>query len=179
MGTVSVSLPSDGETIEVADYNTPITTIVNEINGELDNSNIATAAAIAGSKIADTTVTAGKIDFASFVHRQNITTNTTIGSVRILTGWGYVVGDTTNAVEATITFPVTFAQPPIVVASYAGAAGSIPDTVDDLSSGPGNNQRMASSYAPSTTGVSISIGSSSTLGNTTYFGYTWIAIGNV
>jgi hypothetical protein len=29
MGTVSVSLPSDGTTADVADYNTPITTIVN------------------------------------------------------------------------------------------------------------------------------------------------------
>jgi len=51
MGTVSVSLPSDGQTIDAADYNTPINTIVSEINGNLDNSNIASDAAIDRSKI--------------------------------------------------------------------------------------------------------------------------------
>lgn len=73
MGQVNVSLPSDGSTADVSDYNTPITTIVDEINGNLDNSNISASAAIAGSKLAsgavDTTqladeaVTAAKVDF--------------------------------------------------------------------------------------------------------------------
>lgn len=61
MGTISVSLPSDGETIEAADYNTPVTTIVNAINGNLDNANIATSAAIDGSKLANTSITSGKL----------------------------------------------------------------------------------------------------------------------
>lgn len=52
MGQVSVSLPSDGQTIDAADYNTPITTFINDYNSNIDNSNIATAAAIAGSKLA-------------------------------------------------------------------------------------------------------------------------------
>jgi hypothetical protein len=52
MGTVSVSLPSDGTTADVTDVNTPITTIVNEINGNLDNNNIKSGAAIATSKLA-------------------------------------------------------------------------------------------------------------------------------
>jgi hypothetical protein len=65
MAQISVSLPSDGDTIEVTDYNTPITTVVNEINGGLDNSNIDDAAAIAGSKLADDAITATKIDWAS------------------------------------------------------------------------------------------------------------------
>lgn len=63
MGTISVSLPSDGTTADVADHNTPITTIVNEINGNLDNDNIKSAAAIAGSKLASASVTATQIDF--------------------------------------------------------------------------------------------------------------------
>lgn len=63
MANISVSLPSDGETIDAADYNTPINTIVNEINGNLDNSNIDSAAAISGSKLADDAVTATKINF--------------------------------------------------------------------------------------------------------------------
>lgn len=60
MGIISVSLPNDGDTIDVSDYNTPITTIVNEINGNLDNNNIAAAAAIAGSKLANASVTPTK-----------------------------------------------------------------------------------------------------------------------
>ena len=53
MGTISVSLPSDGTTADVSDYNTPLTTITNAINGNLDNANIASGAAIATSKLAD------------------------------------------------------------------------------------------------------------------------------
>jgi len=61
MANISVSLPSDGETVDVADYNTPINTIVNEINGSLDNSNITAAAAIAGSKLADASLPNAKL----------------------------------------------------------------------------------------------------------------------
>ena len=65
MANISVSLPSDGETVDVADYNTPINTIVNEINGSLDNSNITAAAAIAGSKLADASVPSSKLSLGA------------------------------------------------------------------------------------------------------------------
>ena len=52
MGQISVSLPSDGSTADVADYNSPITTIVNEVNSNLDNSNIKAGAAIDPTKLA-------------------------------------------------------------------------------------------------------------------------------
>lgn len=52
MGTINVSLPSDGTTADVSDYNTPINTIVTEINGNLDNANVKTGAAIATAKLA-------------------------------------------------------------------------------------------------------------------------------
>lgn len=51
MSTISVSLPSDGSTASVSQYNTPITTIVNVINGGLDNTNLASGAAIDASKL--------------------------------------------------------------------------------------------------------------------------------
>lgn len=59
MAIISVTLPSDGTTADVSDVNTPITTIVNEINGQLDNANIKTAAAITGSKLADASIDIG------------------------------------------------------------------------------------------------------------------------
>lgn len=53
MATVTVSLPADGSTGTVSQYNTPLTTVVNEFNGNIDNANIKSAAAIATSKLAD------------------------------------------------------------------------------------------------------------------------------
>jgi len=51
MGTISVSLPSDGQTIDAADYNVPINTIVSTINGSINADNIA-----------DSSITPAKID---------------------------------------------------------------------------------------------------------------------
>lgn len=65
MANITVSLPSDGDSIVAANYNTPVNTIVNEINGKLDNSNIASGAAIDGAKLADDSVTANKLDLAT------------------------------------------------------------------------------------------------------------------
>ncbi len=58
MGIISVSLPADGSTADVGDYNTPVTTIVNEINGNLDDANIKSSAAIDFSKISGGSSTA-------------------------------------------------------------------------------------------------------------------------
>jgi hypothetical protein len=60
MGTISVSLPSDGSTADVSDYNTPINSIVNEINGNLNQSNIA-ANGVGTAQIADAAVTDTKL----------------------------------------------------------------------------------------------------------------------
>lgn len=61
MGQINVSLPSDGSTGTVSQYNTPINTIVNEFNTGIDNSNIKAAAAIDGSKLADASIPATKL----------------------------------------------------------------------------------------------------------------------
>lgn len=59
MGTISVSLPTDGSTAEVADYNTPITTIVNAINGNLDSTNMSS---LSGTKLQAGTVPGTALD---------------------------------------------------------------------------------------------------------------------
>ena len=56
MGLISLTLPNDGETIDAADVNSPLNTIATAINGNLDNANIKTGAAIDGSKIADNSI---------------------------------------------------------------------------------------------------------------------------
>lgn len=67
MGTVSISLPVDGTNATVSQYNTPITTIVTAINGNLDSGNISslngtkiTSGTLPGSAL-DTTTAAGYI----------------------------------------------------------------------------------------------------------------------
>jgi hypothetical protein len=52
MGTITVTLPGDGTTADVSDYNTPINTIVNTINGNIDSTNISATAAIPNSALA-------------------------------------------------------------------------------------------------------------------------------
>lgn len=52
MATVSPAQVSDGTTMDASDVNNPINTIANEFNGNIDNSNIKSAAAIDASKIA-------------------------------------------------------------------------------------------------------------------------------
>jgi len=84
MANISVSLPADGDTIDSSDYNTPITTVVNEINGGLDNSNIATNAAIAGSKLADGISTTKLANPYKFRVYRNAAQNTVNGTTKIL-----------------------------------------------------------------------------------------------
>ena len=57
MSLISISGPSDGQTIDAADVNTPLNTIANEINGNLDNANIKSSAAIDASKLAASSIT--------------------------------------------------------------------------------------------------------------------------
>lgn len=89
MSTISVSLPADGSTASVSQYNTPITTIVNAINGGLDNSNIGTGAAIAASKISGLNPTnfSNPYKFSCYV-----SVNQTVSS----STWSLVAFDTKN-----------------------------------------------------------------------------------
>ena len=80
MATITVSLPTDTTTAEVADYNTPITTIVNEINGGLDSNNLA-ANAVTTAKITNANVTGSKIDFTTSGSLGYAETNATITNI--------------------------------------------------------------------------------------------------
>ena len=71
MGTISVTQPADGTTIDAADVNDQVTTIVNEFNGSISADNLAsnavttakiTDANVTTAKIANSNVTAAKVD---------------------------------------------------------------------------------------------------------------------
>jgi hypothetical protein len=59
MGLVSPTQVSDGSTADSSDINTPINQIAAVVNGNIDNSNIAAAAAIDGSKLANNSIDVG------------------------------------------------------------------------------------------------------------------------
>jgi len=61
MGLISLTLPNDGETVDAADVNTPFNTIATVINGNIENANIKSDAAIDGTKIADNSIPATKM----------------------------------------------------------------------------------------------------------------------
>lgn len=133
MATISVSLPSDGETADAADYNTPITTIVSEFNGNIDNANIKSAAGIATSKIA----TDGGLTRASLQHglvRQRQggasgdaswatagTTNVDTSAKQVFIQCGAIA---VSANPTTVTFPVAFTYAPLVIVSLASATSA-------------------------------------------------------
>ena len=52
MGLISITNPAAGESIDAADVATPFNTLKNEFNGNIDNDNISSSAAIALSKLA-------------------------------------------------------------------------------------------------------------------------------
>lgn len=54
MGTISVSLPSDGDTIDASDVNNPINTIVAVINGGIDADNIEAGGVVPNALVSGT-----------------------------------------------------------------------------------------------------------------------------
>jgi len=74
MGTVSLSLPSDGQTIDAADVNTPLNTLTAEFNGNIDNDNIKAAANIDGTKFLAASIPASRSTTAANVETRGIDT---------------------------------------------------------------------------------------------------------
>lgn len=127
MGTISVSLPADGTTADVADVNTPITTIVNEFNGNIDDANIKSGAAIAPAKIAggssgmlsswatwtpswtNLTTGNGTLTYASYIQ---------VGKT-VVARFKFVLGSTSSA-SGTIAMSL-----PVTSASYAASFTTI------------------------------------------------------
>jgi len=126
LGTISVSLPSDGTTADVADYNTPITTIVTVINGNLDNDNIASAAAIAGSKLADASIANAKLTNQAWSTWPPSWTNFTVGNGTLNYAKYTQVGKTvvlrlkfTLGSTSSVSGAITFSLPVNLNADYA------------------------------------------------------------
>lgn len=188
MGTISLTLPSDGSTAEVSDYNTPINTIKDEFNGNIDNDNIKSNAGIAGSKLADSAVTTAKIaddaitgaKISSYkVNVQAKTTNSVNSSAKIQTGWGQILGAGTAFVTITVTFPVAFTSAPnSIVLSCIGykSGGTAATDITQFNSRIGNVVLEAINIT-STNFLAVMSVTSGTMG-AAYHGFSWTAIGS-
>lgn len=99
MGVISLTLPTDGTTGDAADVNTPFNTIANEINGNLDNANIKSAAGIATSKIAaDGGLTTSSVG-AGFVVQEASTNYSAVSTGTTVMPWDDTIPQITEGDE--------------------------------------------------------------------------------
>lgn len=132
MGTVSLTLPSDGDTIDAADVNTPLNAIAAVINGSISDVNLATGA-VTTAKIADDAVTAAKMQYGMIRQRQGGaagdaswftqgTTNVDTSAKAVFIQVGSV--SSPSATTKTVTFPVAFTQVPLIFLTVNNASGA-------------------------------------------------------
>ena len=179
MGTVNITTPSDGETIDAADVATPLNTIVNEINGNLDNANIASSAAISGSKLADDSVTPAKISGRHYqLDNSGSKSSVTDANIIYQSGWDQAQGDNTAQLDFTITFPEAFTTVLGVIAAPLGTkSSSAAANIGEFTAGSLSGTTCISSNI-TTTGFDIDMNrESGNFSSATYYACSWIAWG--
>lgn len=118
------------------------------------------------------------------VLRQDDTTNTYKNNSIILGGWGYCLqsSGTSNVTSKTVTFGITFAAAPIVVASPVGIKyTTAPTAIGDLSTQVVGDSLIVGFSADSvtTTTFRMSGKANGNAGVDTYRGFSWIAMGEL
>lgn len=99
----------------------------------------------------------------------------------IQSGWGYIVGDGTNEITATVTFPVAFSSDNVrVVVGFIGTTQVVLGTPDDEGWFGNNSPRLVVTNQVTTTSFGVSIygqDGADTLSSSINYGFSWIAIG--
>lgn len=154
IGLISVSLPADGTTADVSDYNVPVTTIVTLVNGNIDNANIASLAAIDGAKLADASVTNAKLSSQATTAWTPAWTNLTVAGSTVTAKYAQigklvyfrlvVVLGGGNVPSGAVSFSL-----PVTSVSYAGTATL--QTLGDASYFITNAYRGSTVWASTTT----------------------------
>lgn len=195
MALISITTPNDGDVVSAASVSNPLNTIVSAINGNLDANNIA-ANAITAAKIANSAVTTVKIDDAAVTspklaeaffrgRYQSDTTNSAPTGLTVQFGWGYITGNNTPHIAETVAYPASFSSVPIVLGTFIASR----PTTNGTPTGPdwftvpiGGNTAIGvqtSNITVSNFILNLNRSDSTSLGSTSNWGYTWIAIGAV
>lgn len=115
MGTISVQTINNGDSLDANPIDVNFSTVVNEFNGNVDNNNIKTLAAIDGSKIAAGTIPSAQIkaeagtawspSFGGFSVSPTVTSQyLQFGKLTIAT-LAEISAGTSNATNFTVTLP--------------------------------------------------------------------------
>lgn len=153
--------------------------------------NLAASSIVLGN-LSASSVSSGNLNFSpsgvvTSVKRQNITTDSDQTGVTMVNGWTFETGNgstaflPTGGTAKTITFPVTFSTPPVVLVSFAGYRdGSDPTLISDLS-GAGVFTIHVGAEQISTTAFKLFMQTvdAGNINNGRRVGVTWIAIGTV
>lgn len=114
------------------------------------------------------------------VAKQENTTNTDpwTDTLDLQTGWGFIQGNDATVISETVTFPHAFAAAPIVIATALGRHTASPSAIGDFTTAPGNIWgAVVDDITTTSFTITILIETGVTLPSTSYFGYTWQAIG--
>lgn len=176
-----MALPNPGMTFTPFDILT-----AEEMNNLVENiESLATGTALDDSsvttnKIANANVTSAKLATNFLKGRfQANTTNSDVSGLTIQQGWGFLSGSGTQASGEAVTLPTAFTSTNylVFVTPLGFKIGSDPSSQADVSAAPsihGNaNIASASSFNVYLFDVSTS------MGTTTRFAYSWLAIGTV
>lgn len=141
---------------------------------------------VGDSNLGDVILRAGASNvMAGQLVRKNINTASYDAKQTIESGWDYIEGNGTATLSKTVTFPKAFANPPIVLIGNAGARSTnTPTTIDDLNvsgvaSFAGGIRVLSSHSVTNTTFVFTLVRDSGTFTSGTYYGFNWIAVGEI
>jgi hypothetical protein len=161
----------------------PLTSVPFSLRGDVADASI-TASKLAPSAANDNLKSGGHVvldpDPGKLVKlaalRQDNTTDNYLDNQVILTGWGVKQGDSADQMEESVSFGVTFAEPPIVLVNFAGRS-----TSSDFTTPKSSDWVSQYAYKISTSGFTWRSHKLNGVGHDTgyYFFYTWVAIGTL
>ena len=115
MTNVTINNISDGTTADASDINTPLNTIVDAINGNLDNDNIKAGAGIDGSKLADNSISSGKLAAGAVL----------LGSSKKTSSQGSITTTETDVTSLTVTANVPTGGRSVKVTCFASVTSTV------------------------------------------------------
>lgn len=138
---------------------------------------------VGDSNLGDLRLVTGASGFVKGTHlRQDNTTNSYVTNTVFLSGWGFILGDSSGDISETVTFGITFTAAPVVLISVLGSKlSSDPAAITELTDDPQSAAAVTTVNAQGITTTSFTAllwrNTPGTFTNTRRYGYAWLAIG--